>query len=93
MITEETLKEYLGPETEKLNLEHHYWIKENFLDKIGRMACNLRELSLRRLKVSNRAFSEIVIQLRRLERVDVSDCPNVQSSGVKIMLDNNKSLK
>lgn len=41
IITEEALKEYIGVETEKLNLEHHYWIKETFLDKIGRMAPNL----------------------------------------------------
>lgn len=59
IITEETLKEYLGPETERLNLEHHYWIKDHFLDKIGKMANNLRELSLRRLKVSNRSICEI----------------------------------
>lgn len=39
------------------------------------MAVNLRELSLRRLKVSNRAFSDIVLNLNKLERIDVSDCP------------------
>jgi hypothetical protein len=77
IITEETLKQYLGPETEKLNLEHHYWIKDNFLDKIGRMTGNLRELSLRRLKVTNRAFTEIILHLNKLERIDVSDCPNL----------------
>lgn len=93
VITEETLKDYLGPETEKLNLEHHYWIKEHFLDNVGRMAPNLKELSLRRLKVSNRAFSDIVLHLRRLERVDISDCPNIHSAGMKIMLDNNRNLR
>jgi hypothetical protein len=76
-----------------LNLEHHYWIKENFLDKIGRMAPNLKELCLRRLKISNRAFSLIVMDLRRLERIDISDCHLVESSGVKILLDNNYFLK
>ena len=92
MITEETLKEYLGVETERLNLEHHYWVKDNFIDKIGRMAPNLRELSLRRLKVSNRAFTEIALHLKKLERIDVSDCPNIQYQSLKILLDNNKSL-
>lgn len=56
VVTEESLKQYLGPETEKINLEHHYWLKDNFIDKIGRMAPNLKEICLRRLKISNRAF-------------------------------------
>jgi hypothetical protein len=77
VITEETLKEYLGVETERLNLEHHYWIKDNFIEKVGRMAPNLRELSLRRIKISNRAFAEISLHLKKLERIDVSDCPNI----------------
>jgi hypothetical protein len=77
IITEEALKEYIGVETEKLNLEHHYWIKETFLDKIGRMAPSLRELCLRRMKISNRAFTCIVSELRRLEKIDISDCPNL----------------
>lgn len=54
---------------------------------------NLREISLRRLKVSNRAFSEIVLHLNKLERIDISDCPMIQVTGVKILLDNNKGLK
>lgn len=57
------------------------------------MAPNLKELSLRRLKISNRAFTEIALHLKKLERIDVSDCPNIQTTGMKILLDNNKSLK
>lgn len=68
------MRQYLGVETEKLNLEHHYWLRDNFIDKIGRMAPNLRELSLRRLRISNRAFSDIVTHLRLLERIDISEC-------------------
>jgi len=60
VLTEETLKDYISIETLKLNLEHHYWIKDTFLDKIGRMAPNLIELSLRRLQISNKAFTAIV---------------------------------
>lgn len=93
VLTEETLKQYLGNETERLTLEHHYWLKDNFIDKIGRMAPNLIELSLRRLKISNKAFSDIVIHLKKLEKIDISDCPNIQYSGVKILLDNNKGLR
>ena len=92
VLTEENLKNFLGAETEKVNLEHHYWLKDTFLDKIGRMAPNLRELSLRRLKISNRAFTEIVLHLNKLERIDVSDCLLIQASAMKITLDNNKTL-
>ena len=92
VLTEENLKNYLGVETEKLNLEHHYWLKDTFLDKLGRMAPNLRELSLRRLKVSNRAFTEIMLPLKRLERIDISDCSLVMATALKIALDNNKGL-
>jgi hypothetical protein len=60
VLTEENLRLYLSKETEKLDLEHTYWLKDVFLDKIGRMAPNLKELSLRRLKISNRAFTEIM---------------------------------
>ena len=60
ILTEETLKDYLSSETHKLNLEHHYWIKDIFLDKIGLMAPNLVEISLRRLNISNKAFIGIV---------------------------------
>ena len=75
IVTEEALRNYLGPETERLNIEHHYWIKDTFIDKIGRMAPNLKEISLRRMKVSNRAFSCIVEELKDLRKVDISDCP------------------
>jgi len=60
VLTEENLRTYLTHETEKLDLEHAYWLKDVFLDKIGRMSPNLVELSLRRLKISNRAFTEIM---------------------------------
>jgi hypothetical protein len=46
VLTEENLKKYLDNRTFKLNLEHHYWLKDTFLDKIGRMAPNLKILSL-----------------------------------------------
>ena len=86
IITEEALKEYIGIETEKLNLEHHYWIKESVLDKIGRMAPNLRELSLRRMKISNKAFKAIANELRRLERIDISDCVCIESNSFTLLI-------
>ena len=41
ILTEQALREYLSGETLRLNLENHYWIKNNMLDKIGRMAPNI----------------------------------------------------
>ena len=49
ILTEENLRAILNDETERLNLENHYWIKNTFIEKIGRMATNLQELSLRRM--------------------------------------------
>ena len=66
VLTEEVLKKYLSADTERLNLEHHYWIKDSFLDKIGRMAPNLLELSLRRMEISNFAFMQIMKELKHL---------------------------
>lgn len=77
MLTEENLRQYLSKETEKLDLEHAYWLKDVFLDKIGRMAPNLKELSLRRLKITNRAFIEIMNQLKQIEVIDIAECSNL----------------
>ena len=41
ILNEENLREFLSDETLRLNLENHYWIKNNFIDKIGRMAPNI----------------------------------------------------
>lgn len=90
VLTEENLKVYLTNETEKLDLEHSYWLKDVFLDKIGRMAPNLKYLSLRRLKISDKAFTEIMTHLRVLERVDISDCANIYEGGMRKFLSNNK---
>jgi F-box/leucine-rich repeat protein 2/20 len=90
ILTEENLRTYLSKETAKLGLEHAYWLKDVFLDKIGRMAPNLQERSLRRLKIRNRAFSEIMGHMKRLEVVDVAECVNIQESGLELMITNNQ---
>lgn len=41
VLTEENLRKYLSQDTVKLNLEHHYWLKDSFLSKLGRMAPQL----------------------------------------------------
>ena len=57
------------------------------------MAPNLRELCLRRLKISNKAFTEIVVHLKHLQNIDVSDCPNIHYSGMLAMFDHNKDMR
>lgn len=49
ILTEENLKSLLNSETQKLNLENHYWISNSFISKLSHMAPNLLELSLRRM--------------------------------------------
>ena len=58
ILNEENLRECLSAETLRLNLENHFWIKNNMIDKVGRMAPNLQVLSLRRMKfVTNPVFA------------------------------------
>jgi len=74
VLTEENLKKILSEETLKLNLEHHYWLKDSFLSKIGRMAPHLQELSLRRLKLSDDSAFELFSNLKFVRKVDISEC-------------------
>jgi len=68
ILNEENLKAYLSDETTKLDLENHYWLRNNFIDKIGRMAPNLQHLSLRRMKfINNTCFADIFRYLEKLE--------------------------
>lgn len=88
MLTEENLRKYLTGDTVKLNLEHHYWLKDSFLSKVGRMAPNLQHLSLRRLKITNDSFYAVAKNLSKgvLERLDISDCPFIGKSSVLMFL-------
>ena len=51
VVAEDNLKKELSTQTLRLNLEHHYWLKNSFISKLGRMAPNLQILGLRRLKI------------------------------------------
>jgi len=82
VITEETLKQQLGETTTRLNLEHHYWIRNIFLDKVGRMAPNLIELSLRRMDISEYAFAEMTRNYTELKSLDISHCPQIEEPSV-----------
>ena len=76
-----------------MNLENHYWIKNNFIDKIGRMAPNIQILSLRRMKfITNPVFAEIFKYMHKLERIDLTDCDGLLPSACNLLIDNNRSL-
>ena len=75
ILDEENLRECLSEETLRLNLENHYWIKNNVIEKIGRMAPNIIVLSLRRMKfITNPVFAQVFKFMRSLQRIDLTDC-------------------
>ena len=75
VMDEENLPKILSSETKKLNLENHYWISNNFFSKLGALAPNLTQLSLRRMPhVSNICFADIFGHLTQLVTADFSDC-------------------
>jgi hypothetical protein len=88
-LTEENLKKYLCSDTLKLNIEHHTWLKDSFLSKLGKMAKNLQELSLRRLAITDGSFSELSDNLFHLSILDISDCFLIQENSVIKALENN----
>lgn len=82
VLTEENLKKYLSGETLKLNLEHHYWLNDSFLGKLGRMAPNLQVISLRRLKISDDSFFEMFSHLFHVQSLDISNSPFIGKRGM-----------
>ena len=42
VLTEENLKTYLSHHLERLFIDNHHWLRENFIDKIGRLSPNIR---------------------------------------------------
>ena len=80
--------QYLSEETTKINLEHHYWLKDSFLSRIGKMAPNLKEICIRRVNISNASFTELVSDLSQVEKMDMGDCSQVESSGLLKFIEN-----
>lgn len=94
ILNEEHLREYLDKQTVKLDLESHYWLKNPFLQYIGRMAENLRVLSLRRMKfIDNPTFAEIFKYLKHLRRIDLMDCEGLYTTATSLLLTRNKKLE
>lgn len=93
IINEENLRAYLSPETLRLNLENHYWIKNNMIDKIGHQAPNLVVLSFRRMKfITNPVFAQVFRYMNDLQRIDLTDCTGLLNTACNLLIDNNKKL-
>lgn len=88
ILTEENLKKILSEETTKLNIEHHHWLKESFLSKIGQMAPNLKELILRRVQLTDQGFTEIFHRLHFVEKLDITDCFMIGKNGFLKFIEN-----
>jgi hypothetical protein len=82
VLTEDNLKKYLSKETLKLNLEHHYWLKNSFLGRLGGLAPNLQEICLRRLKITDDAFYEMFSYLFHVQSLDISNSPFIGKKGM-----------
>ena len=92
VLTEESLKEWLSKELRRLCLDNHFWIKNNFIDKIGRMAPNLVDLSLRGLKVDTPTFVEMVKHMGLLKVLDISNCTLLDEQAIIRLAETNKAL-
>ena len=92
VLTEENLKVSLTPSLKALNINNHYWLKNNFINKIGRMAPNLVELSLRGLKVTTDAFCDLVKHMGLLKIIDISNCDLLEEESIMVLADKNRGI-
>jgi len=92
VLTEENLKNQLTPTLKALNLDNHSWLHNNFINKIGRMAPNIVELSIRGLKVSSEAFIDMVKHMGLLKIIDISYCTNLEEKAIINLVDKNIAI-
>lgn len=59
-ITNESIKDFLSSEVKILNIENHYWLSQDVISKIGRLAINLVDLNLRNLEILNPSLEMIL---------------------------------
>lgn len=92
VLTEENLKVSLTKDLRALNINDHFWLKNNFIDKIGRMAPNLVELSIRGLKVTTEVFEELVKHMGLLKILDISNCKLIEERGIVRLAETNQGI-
>ena len=64
-LTNESLKEFLNENVKILNIENHYWLSQDLVSKLGRLAENLIELNLRNLDIINSSLEMILTHTKR----------------------------
>lgn len=57
------------------------------------MAPNLRELSLKRMEITNSAFSEMTKDYCELTSLNISSCPLIEADSVNHCIQNNENLE
>ena len=92
VLSQENLKNSLSHDLKSLNLNNHYWLKNNFLDKIGRMAQNLVELSLRGLRISTPTFIDLVKHMGLLKILDISNCKLLTEEAIIKLAETNQGI-
>ena len=92
ILTEESLKDFLSKELRCLSLDNHFRIKNNFIDKIGKMAPNLVDLSIRGLKVDTQTFVEMVKYMGLIKVLDISNCTLLEEQAIIRLVEANKAL-
>lgn len=73
-IDNDSIKEILNDEVEKLSIENHYWLSQDVVSKIGRLASQLIDLNLRNLKINSSHLHQIVSYLKRISSLNISEC-------------------
>lgn len=93
ILNEENFKHSVTPEVQRLTLENHYWLKNSVLCKLGKMAPNLQQLNLRRMKfMTNPVLAEIFHSLKQLTHIDLTDCDGLLTSATNLLVTNNTQL-
>lgn len=64
-LNNEVLKEYLNDQVQILNLSNHYWITQDVLHKLGRLAINLKILNLKSMGIVNNSLENILANAKR----------------------------
>lgn len=86
------MKEIIDKNTEKLNIENHYWIKEDFISKLGRLAPNLKMINFKGINMSTKSFMDCVCWLQKLQIVEISHCWSLEPAAITVLVQNNPHI-
>lgn len=64
-LNNDVLKEFLNDQVQILNLSNHYWITQDVLHKLGKLAVNLKVLNLKSMAIVNSSLENILANAKR----------------------------